>query len=79
MWYKIDTMTKKYITSNPKIMSGDPVIVGTRIPISRILHLLKTGYDIGEIQKQYSWVDIKTLQEVIEELAYSIEKKAYAS
>jgi len=27
----------KYITSTPGIMSGQPVIAGTRIPISRML------------------------------------------
>ena len=34
----------KYISSNPKILGGAPVIAGTRMPISRIIFLLKEGY-----------------------------------
>jgi uncharacterized protein (DUF433 family) len=32
---------KHYISSDPTILSGMPVITGTRVPIARILSLLK--------------------------------------
>lgn len=43
----------KYIISDPTILSGMPVIKGTRVPIVRILTLLKEGYTIEEIQEQF--------------------------
>ena len=41
---------KKYITSNPDIMGGAPVIAGTRVPIARILYLIKDGLTLEQIQ-----------------------------
>ncbi len=43
----------KYIISDPTILSGMPVIKGTRVPIVRILTLLKEGYTIEEIQEHF--------------------------
>ena len=41
-------VVKSYISFNPKIFGGKPVITGTRIPVSRILFLLRDGYTIEE-------------------------------
>ena len=43
----------KYISSTPEILSGMPVITGTRVPIARILFLLKEGYLLEEIHHQF--------------------------
>ena len=37
---------RKYIISDPDILGGTPVIKGTRVPIGRILFLLKDGYTL---------------------------------
>ena len=58
----------KYITATPGIMSGDPVIVGTRIPISRIIYLLSQGYTVQALHDEYPWVTIKILKGVIDEI-----------
>jgi len=42
---------KKYVSTDPKIMGGAPVIAGTRIPMARIVLLLKEGETVDEIQK----------------------------
>ena len=68
---------KKYITSNPDIMSGAPCITGTRVPIARILYLIKDGLTLEQIQEHYPHVDLKTLQGVINELAQKVETKFY--
>lgn len=60
---------KKYIVSNPDIMGGMPIIAGTRVPIARILSLLKEGYTIGEINDLYPWVGLHKLEAVLDELA----------
>jgi uncharacterized protein (DUF433 family) len=59
----------KYISSEPTILSGMPVITGTRVPVARILSLLKDGYTLEEIHEQFSHISIKTLEGAIEEVA----------
>ena len=41
------------ITLNPKIMTGKPVIKGTRIPVEFILELLASGMNTATILKEY--------------------------
>jgi uncharacterized protein (DUF433 family) len=62
----------KYIISDPKILSGMPVIKGTRIPIEVILHRLKEGYPLEAIHDMYHWVDMKTLEGAIDEAIQAI-------
>ncbi len=59
----------KYITSDRAILSGMPVIKGTRVPVARILSLLKEGYLLEEIQSQFDHISIETLQGALEEAA----------
>lgn len=58
---------KKYIISDPDILGGTPVIKGTRVPIGRILFLLKDGYTLEAIQEDYPHIDMKTLSSAIDE------------
>jgi len=44
---------KKRIVINPKILSGKPIIKGTRIPIYVILGSLAAGMDHKNIMKEY--------------------------
>jgi uncharacterized protein (DUF433 family) len=46
-----------------------PVIAGTRVPVARILSLLKDGYTLEEIHKQFDHISIKKLEGAIEEVA----------
>ncbi len=62
----------KLITVDKKIMGGAPVISGTRIPIQRIIFLIKDGYNIDAIQAEYPHVDKKTLEGVLDEIATSV-------
>ncbi len=59
---------KKYVSTDPKIMGGAPVIAGTRIPMARIVFLLKEGETVEEIQQGYPWVTLKKLKGAIAEL-----------
>jgi uncharacterized protein (DUF433 family) len=69
----------KYITSTPTIMGGYPVLAGTRIPVSRIIYLLKEGYPLEAIHDQYSWVAIKTLEGAIDEIIELVNKSPHVS
>lgn len=43
----------RYITLNPKIMAGKPVIKGTRLTVQYILNLLANGATTDEILHEY--------------------------
>ncbi len=55
-------------------MSGDPVISGTPIPVSRIVYLLSQGYSVQAIHEDYPWVKMKVLKGVIDEIVEIINK-----
>lgn len=62
-----------YISSNPSIMRGALVITGTRVPLVRILYLLKEGYTLDQIHDQYNWVPKTKLKGAIAELAAKLD------
>ena len=53
-------------------MRGALVITGTRIPIVRILFLIKEGYTLEQVREEYPQISLVTLQNVMEELASKI-------
>ena len=55
----------KYISMDPDILGGAPVIKGTRIPIEVIQALLKQGQTIEMIQAGYPQVAPKKIQAII--------------
>lgn len=71
-------MRALYISSDPEIAGGKPVIKGTRILISRIIFLLKEGYPLEAIQTHYPWVDLKTIEGVIGEIDQIVSEKFHA-
>jgi len=46
------------IEKNPKILGGQPVIKGTRIPIARVAALYIQGYKIKDFKKDYPCLDL---------------------
>ncbi len=59
----------KYITSDPNILGGTPVIADTRIPIKRIIYLFGDGYTVEAIHEEYPHVSIEKINGVINEIA----------
>lgn len=70
---------KRYIISDPDILGGKPVIVGTRIPITQILLLLKNGFTVEAIHEEYPQLDKKTISGAVEEAALLFNKKNVSS
>jgi len=66
---------KHYITTDPEIMSGQACIVGTRIPIARVLFLITQGYSLKEMHEEYPHVSQKVLKGVFAELAEQVKNK----
>lgn len=65
----------KYINQDQEILHGKPVLAGTRIPVARILYLLKQGFTLEAIHDQYPHVPLKKLQGAIDEVISAIESK----
>ena len=40
------------IQTNPKILGGQPVIKGTRIPVARVMALYVQGYKLTDMKKE---------------------------
>lgn len=57
----------QYISSDPNILGGKPVIKGTRIPVDQILFLLKDGFTIQGIHELYPHVGEKAIEGTIDE------------
>lgn len=69
----------KHIVSDPHILGGTPVIAGTRVPIARILFLLKDGYTVEAIHDEYAHVSVETLHAVLEEVIDAYQRRTYAA
>lgn len=65
---------KRYIVSDPQILSGKPVIAGTRIPVDQVLFLLKEGFTIEAIHEQYPHISTATISGTVSEAAQFINK-----
>jgi uncharacterized protein (DUF433 family) len=68
----------KYITSDPNIMGGQPVVKGTRVPIEVILHLLKQGYPLEVIHQDYPHIPPETLSAAIDEAIHVVTTTLHA-
>jgi uncharacterized protein (DUF433 family) len=68
----------KYISSDPDILGGAPVVIGTRVPLSRILFLLKDGYTLEAIAKEYPHISLQTLSGAIDEVIDTLNTSLYA-
>lgn len=66
----------KYIVSDPQILSGKPVIAGTRIPVDQVLFLLKEGFTVEAIHEQYPHISTATISGTVSEAASFINNNA---
>ncbi|MBI2017681.1 DUF433 domain-containing protein [Candidatus Daviesbacteria bacterium] len=46
-------MARSKIISDPKILSGKPIIAGTRITVELIMNFLGAGMSVNDILKEY--------------------------
>lgn len=46
------------IQQNSKVLGGQPVIRGTRIPVARIVALFIQGYKIKDFKKDYPYLNL---------------------
>lgn len=67
--------SSQYIVSNPQVLGGLPTIAGTRVPISRVIFLLKDGYTVGTISNETKIEETK-INGALDEVASEYDKAA---
>ena len=60
-----NSLMRKTIIVDPKILAGKPVIAGTRIPVYLILNLLVHGYNFERIIKAYPVLTVEAIKAAI--------------
>jgi len=66
---------RQRIAINPKIMTGKPVIAGTRIPVELILKKLTQNMDIKEILRDYPRLTKEDIKAVLQYATETIENE----
>ena len=69
----------KYFISNPDILGGKLVIKNTRVPLERIVFLLKDGYNLEAIHQEYPHIDKSILLRALDELEQLANKTLHGS
>ncbi|WP_072016027.1 DUF433 domain-containing protein [Leptolyngbya sp. KIOST-1] len=62
----------RYVTRNPNILSGEPIIASTRIPVRAIVGLWRLGTPPEEIPTQYPQM---TLAQVFDALGFYLDNQ----
>lgn len=58
----------KYIVRNEEILGGAPTIVGTRIPVERLEHLVRQGYKEENIRREFPGLKVSVIRGALAEL-----------
>jgi uncharacterized protein (DUF433 family) len=70
----VDEQLKERITINPRVMTGKPVIRGTRIPVEMIVRMLAQGIGEEDILREYPRLQREDIRVA---LAYAAEVLAH--
>lgn len=66
------------ITSDPRVLAGQPVIRGTRLSVAYILHLLASGMTIEEILQEYEGLTPDDIRACLLFAAKALENISFA-
>jgi uncharacterized protein (DUF433 family) len=55
----------EYITSNPAILGGKPILKGTRISVEFIMELIESGASVNDIVENYPHLKKTAIQEAV--------------
>ena len=56
---------KNYISYNPQIFNGSATIAGTRIPIERVVSLVRQGYTTKNLREEFPHIEPTRIQNLI--------------
>ena len=66
---------ENYITINPNILVGKPIIRGTRIPVSLIINLFANGYTTKRIIEAYPVLSEEAIKAALEYAQDRLERE----
>jgi len=64
-----------YITYDPQILNGKPIISGTRISVEFIMELIASGASIDDIVKEYPALPVEGIREAVVYAASSVKNE----
>jgi len=68
-----------YITFNPEILNGKPIIKGTRISVEFIMELIASGASVDDIVKEYPHLPLDGVKEAVIYAANSVKNEVLIS
>jgi uncharacterized protein (DUF433 family) len=68
-----------YITYNPEILNGKPIIKGTRLSVEFIMELFASGGTRDKILESYPQVDNEMIDEVLRYAANAVKNEIIIS
>ncbi|MCX6217825.1 DUF433 domain-containing protein [Spirosoma sp.] len=71
----IDVKWKDYITTDPAIMVGKPILKGTRITVELIVEKLSYGETVDEILEDYPHLTREQIYACLRFAAYTVHSK----
>src|SRR5689334_11552791 len=75
--YNVSRMIKTKIISDPNILSGKPVISGTRISVELIMNFLASGMSVDEILSDYTELKKEEILAAIDYAAKLVSKSKF--
>jgi uncharacterized protein (DUF433 family) len=66
---------QNFITQDPTILGGKPIIAGTRMSVESILELLSSGMEIKDILKEYPFLKKEQIQTAVDYAAKIVGKE----
>jgi uncharacterized protein (DUF433 family) len=72
-------MTFKLVSSDPEVLGGTPVFVGTRVPVAVLFENLADGMTLDEILDAYPTVSREAALSVLREAEASLERDQAAA
>ncbi|MEI7898636.1 MAG: DUF433 domain-containing protein [bacterium] len=64
-----------WVTVDPEICAGKPVISGTRIMVKNILGMVAGGYSISRIVKEYPELTLEMVENALQYAAQVIDEE----
>ena len=72
-------MTSKIVSSDPEVLGGTPVFVGTRVPVAVLFENLADGMTLDEVLDAYPTLSREAALSVLREAEASLEREQAAA
>jgi len=66
----LDEGWKRWVRTDPAVLSGVPVVVGTRVPVAIVLGSLAAGLTVDEVRAHYPTVSAEAVRGCLAYAAY---------